>query len=201
MKTLVRKCRCLCPQCVLVFMILMGSMVFCSCKNDIETINALTNEIKLPDQSGFNIEISYTDSGRLQGKIYAPEVNKFDRAEEPYIEFPKGMKVVFYDSLERPTSYIRANYAIYYEKKQLWEARNQVVAENQIKGEKLETEQMFWDQQAERIYSEKFTRLTNSDGISYGEGGFESRQDMSKWRLKGSSGTLNVSQDNTPGPK
>ncbi len=182
---------------LLPLMIFPGSFV--SCKNDIETINALNNEIKLPDQSGFNIEITYTDSGKIQGKIYAPEVNKFDRGEEPYAEFPKGMKVVFYDSLERPTSFIKANYAVYYEKKQLWEARNQVVAENQANHDKLETEQMFWDQKEEKIYSEKFTRITNADGISYGEGGFESRQDMSKWRLKGSSGTLNVTNDNGNG--
>ena len=186
-------------RCILPVIIIMGTFV--SCKNDIETINALNNEIKLPDQTGFNIEITYTDSGKIQGKIYAPEVNKYDRGEEPYVEFPKGMKVMFYDSLERPTSYIKANYAIYYEKKQLWEARNQVVAENLVNHDKLETEQMFWDQKEEKIYSEKFTRLTNSDGISYGEGGFESRQDMSKWRLKGSSGTLNVNNDNINGPE
>ncbi len=185
-------------RCILPVLILAGSVI--SCKNDIETINALNNEIKLPDQSGFNIEITYTDSGRIQGKIYAAEVNKYDRGEEPYVEFPKGMKAVFYDSLERPYAYIKANYAILYEKKQLWEARNQVVAENQLNHDKLETEQMFWDQKEERIYSEKFTRLTNADGISYGEGGFESRQDMSKWRLKGSSGTLNVTNDNLNEP-
>ncbi len=172
-----------------------------SCKNDIETINALNNQVKLPDQSAFNIEISYTDSGKLQGKIYSPQVDKYDRAEEPYIEFPKGMKVVFYDSLERPVSYIRCNYAIYYEKDQLWDARNQVVAENESKGEKLETEEMFWDQKKGKIYSEKFTRLTNADGVSYGEGGFESRQDLSKWRLKGSSGTLNVSDQSLTSPE
>jgi LPS export ABC transporter protein LptC len=198
MKTREFTCRAM-ARCILPVIIIIGSFV--SCKNDIETINALNNEIKLPDQSGFNIEITYTDSGKIQGKIFAPEVNKYDRGEEPYVEFPKGMRVVFYDSLERPTSYINANYAIYYAKKQLWEARNQVVAENRVNHDKLETEQMFWDQKEEKIYSEKFTRLTNSDGISYGEGGFESRQDMSKWRLKGSSGTLNVTNDNINGPK
>jgi LPS export ABC transporter protein LptC len=198
MKTREITCRAI-ARCILPVIIILGS--FLSCKNDIETINALNNEIKLPDQSGFNIEITYTDSGKIQGKIYAPEVNKYDRGEEPYVEFPKGMKAVFYDSLERPYAYIKANYAILYEKKQLWEARNQVVAENQLNHDKLETEQMFWDQKEERIYSEKFTRLTNADGISYGEGGFESRQDMSKWRLKGSSGTLNVTNDNLNGPE
>ena len=198
MKTLEITCRAV-SRCILTAIIIMGSFV--SCKNDIETINALNNEIKLPDQSGINIEITYTDSGKIQGKIYAAEVNKYDRGEDPYVEFPKGMRVVFYDSLERPSSEIKANYAIYYEKKQLWEARNQVVAENLVNHDKLETEQMFWDQKEEKIYSEKFTRLTNSDGISYGEGGFESRQDMSKWRLKGSSGTLNVNNDNINGPE
>ncbi len=198
MKTREMTCRAV-ARCILPVIIFMGAFV--SCKNDIETINALNNEIKLPDQSGFNIEITYTDSGKIQGKIYAPEVNKYDRGEDPYVEFSKGMRVVFYDSLERPASYIRANYAIYYQKKQLWEARNQVVAENLVNHDKLETEQMFWDQKEEKIYSEKFTRLTNSDGISYGEGGFESRQDMSKWRLKGSSGTLNVNNENINGPE
>ncbi len=171
-----------------------------SCKNDIETINALTSELTLPDQSAYDIEISYTDSGRLKGKITAPEINKYSRREEPYIEFPKGMHVVFYDSLERATSFIQSNYSIFYEKKQLWEARGQVVAEDPQKGEKLETEQMFWDQKTEWIYSDKFTRLTNRDGVFYGESGFESRQDLTKWKLKGSSGTVNVRDDGPPRP-
>jgi LPS export ABC transporter protein LptC len=182
-------------------MMLTGFTMLVSCKNDIETINALTTELNLPDQSGFNIEIAYTDSGILKGKIFSPEINKYSRKEEPYFEFPKGMKVVFYDSLGRASSYIQSKYAIYYEKKELWEARNQVIAEDQQKGEKLETEHMFWDQKAERIYSDKFTRLTNPDGIFYGENGFEARQDLSKWKLKGSSGTVNVRDDVAPGTK
>jgi LPS export ABC transporter protein LptC len=187
------------------FRIIAGMMVIFaiaqfSCKNDIETINALTNEVDLPDLSAYHIEVSYTDSGKLQGRIFAPEVDRYDRKEEPYIEFPKGLKVLFYDSLGIATSYIQAKYAIYYIKKQTWEARNQVVAENQRKGEKVETDQMFWDQKAEKIYSDKFTRLTNPNGIFYGEDGFEARQDLSKWRLIGSSGTVNVKDNAIPGP-
>jgi len=198
MKTRDMICRALIRY-ILPALILPGS--FASCKNDLKTINALNNEIKLPDQSAFDIEITYTDSGNIQGKIFAPEVNRYDRGEETYAEFPKGMKVLLYDSLERPYAFIKANYAIFYVKKQLWEARNQVVAENTVSHDKLETEQMFWDQKEEKIYSEKFTRLTNADGVSYGEGGFESRQDMTKWRLKGSSGTLNVADENITGPE
>jgi LPS export ABC transporter protein LptC len=168
-----------------------------SCKNDIETINALTNELELPDISGFNIEISYTDSGILKGKIIAPEANDYNRKEEPFTEFPKGMKVLFYDLAGNPESYIQAKYAIFYKKKQLWEARGQVLAENPGKKEKLETEQIFWDQKTKRIYSEEFATITNQTGVFYGENGFEAKEDLSKWWMKGYKGKINVRDDRT----
>lgn len=166
-----------------------------ACSNDIETINALVNEVKLPDVSGYNIEISYTDSGILKGKIIAPEALDYNVEEEPYTEFPKGMKVLFYDSTGNQESYIRANYAILYKKKQLWEGRGQVVAENPGKGEKLETEQIFWDQKEKKIYSEKYSVITNKDGVFYGENGFDAREDLSKWWMRGYRGKLNVRED------
>jgi LPS export ABC transporter protein LptC len=171
-----------------------------SCKNDIETINALTSDLNLPDQSAFNFETTYTDSGLMVGKIIAPEMNHYNNKEEPYFEFPAGMKVIFYDESGNSESTIEANYAIYHENTDIWDARGQVIADNPRKGEKLETEQMFWNQREERIYTDKFTKLTNSDGVFYGENGFESRQDLTKWRLIGSKGTVNFREDQDPAP-
>jgi LPS export ABC transporter protein LptC len=184
-------------NCVAFLALAFGLLIpaFLSCSNDIETVKALTEEQNYPDQSGYNIETTYTDSGRLQGRLTAPEVQKYSRKEEPYTEFPKGLKVTFYDSIGRPYAYIQARYAIFYESRQLWEARREVIAENPLKGEKLETEQMFWNQKDRLIYSDKFTRLTNADGDFVGEGGFEAEQDLSRWKLKGSSGTVNVRDD------
>jgi LPS export ABC transporter protein LptC len=104
--------------------------------------------------------------------------------------------VIFYDKSGNPQSYIQANYAILYKKKQLWEGRNQVLAENQAKGEKLETEQIFWDQNEKLIYSEKFSTITNKDGVFYGENGFEARENLSKWWMKGYKGKVNISDEN-----
>jgi LPS export ABC transporter protein LptC len=166
-----------------------------ACKNDIETINALTSEVKLPDVSAFNIEISYTDSGMLRGKIFAPEAYDYNQLEEPYTEFPKGIKVYFYDAFGEQTSYIEANYAVFYKKKQLWEGEGQVLAENPREGKKLETEQIFWDQKAKSIYSEKFSTITTHSGVSYGENGFEAKEDLSQYRMKGYRGKINVRED------
>ncbi len=170
-------------------------LVICSCKNDYETINALTSELSIPDQTGYDVEIMLHDSGYLKGKIIAPEVNKYDRVEEPYIEFPRGLKVYFYDSEQNEEKYVQAKYAINYRQDEFWELRNEVVAENLITGEKLETDQLFWDQENEVIYSEKFSKITNEDGEFYGENGFDASQDLTHWTLKGSKGTAIVSEE------
>lgn len=172
-----------------------GCLLLLSCKNDIETINALTSDLNLPDQTGYDVEVTYTDSGKLQGRLKAPEVNVYQQKEEPYSEFPQGIDVVFYDELGNPKAFIRAKYAIRYDNENLWEARHEVVAENPSEGKKLETEQLFWDERKEIIYSDKFSKITNPDGVFMGENGFEAKQDISWWKLKGSSGTVNVRED------
>ncbi len=166
-----------------------------SCETDIEKINELTTELNLPEQTGYNVEITYSDSGKFIGKLFTPELNKYATVKEPYIEFPRGIKVIFYDDNEKFESYIRSNYTIYYEKKELWEIRNDVVARNVIKGEQLNTEQLFWDQNLGIIYSDKFSKIVNQDGTFYGENGFEAKENLSRWKLKGSKGTVNVSDE------
>jgi LPS export ABC transporter protein LptC len=182
----------------LIWLVLPGLCLLFSCRNDIETIKALTSEVDLPDVTGKNIEMLYTDSGMLKGKLIASEIIQYVEKEEPYYEFPRGMKVIFYDERGIATSYIQAKYAIYYIQKQLWEGRGQVIAESPRTGEKLETEQLFWDQREKRIYSDKFSKMTNSDGVFIGEDGFESNEDFSKKVMKGYSGRLNV-RDVPPG--
>ncbi len=178
-----------------IFLFLTVIFFSLSCENDIEKINALTSELNLPDQTGYDVEIAYTDSGKLIGKLFTPELYKYADDKDPYIEFPKGIKVVFYDKNEEFESYIRANWAKYFEKKELWEARNNVVARNVKKGEQLNTEQLFWDQALGIIYSDKFSKIVNADGTFYGENGFQAKEDLSKWKLKGSKGTVNVSDE------
>jgi LPS export ABC transporter protein LptC len=172
-------------------------LIFFSCKNDIETINALTNDIEFPDQTAFDVEIAYTDSGLLKGKIYAPEVNVYARKEEPYIEFPQGIRVIFYTLSGIANASVQAKYAIYFQKEKLWEARYQVVAENPGEGKKLETEQLFWDEKTEQIYSDKYSKITNPNGVSMGENGFEAKQDLTWYKLKRTTSTINLKEDLT----
>jgi LPS export ABC transporter protein LptC len=163
-----------------------------SCENDIATIKALNEDLNMPMQTGSNVEITYTDSGRVKVRLMAPELKRFSRENDPYYEFPKGLKVMFYQPDGKVESHIEADYALFFEKQELWEARNNVVAKNERTHEQLFTEHIFWNQKEETIYSDQFTKIINADGTFYGEKGFEARQDLSKWKLKSSKGTVNV---------
>ncbi|MGC9342739.1 MAG: LPS export ABC transporter periplasmic protein LptC [Bacteroidales bacterium] len=166
-----------------------------ACENDIEKIKSLTDPTDLPDVSAKKVEIVYTDSSRLQMILEAPSIRRFSNVERPYMEFPEGIYVRFYDDSLKVESEIMANYAIYFNEERLWEARGDVVANNIEKGEKLNTEELFWDENKEVIFSNSFSRIETEDGTFYGQEGFESNQRFSKWRLKGSRGTVNVKEE------
>ena len=102
-----------------------------SCENDIATIKALNEDLNMPMQTGSNVEITYSDSGLVKVKLMAPELKRFSRENDPYYEFPKGLKVIFYQPDGKVESHIEADYALFFEKQELWEARNNVVAKNE----------------------------------------------------------------------
>jgi LPS export ABC transporter protein LptC len=165
-----------------------------SCENEIERIQLVTYHEDFPDLHIKESVIKYTDSARLKIKIEAPVIKQFDLPEDSYTECPEGMHVFFYDPLGEVSSDIRSNYAIYYEEKKLWEARGNVVANNE-KGETLNTEVLFWNQERGIIYSDEFTKITSEDGVYYGNKGFESDETFDRWELKGSSGEVQIKED------
>ncbi len=169
-----------------------GMLFLYACENDIEKINTITKPDVLPEISGKNFEIIYSDSALVKVRILAPEIKKFSNNKEPYIVFPRGMTAYFYDNNLTIKSVIKANYVIFYEKEYLWEAKNNVEARNLIEGDQLNTEHLFWDERKRIIYSSTHSRIVNKDGTFYGDNGFEANQDLSRWKLKGSKGTVKV---------
>ena len=169
-------------------------MFFASCeKSSIEKINLITAELNAPSLSVLNTEITYTEEALIKLRITSKEINRYLTIEEPYSEFPKGLYVEFFDSTERPTSFIKANYCIYDETNRLWTAENDVVSVN-AEGDTLNTEFLIGDMNTKKLYSDRFVRITNKDGIIHGKG-FEANQDLTNWKIKGTSGTISIDNE------
>lgn len=117
-------------------------------------------------------------------------------AKDPYREFRKGVKIVTYkdDSLSSVDATLTANYAIYYEKRDLWEAKGNVVVENS-EGRTLYTQQLFWNAKTKRIYSNVDSKIVQNEGrdVFYGEG-FESDESMRDWRFRRMTGRMEWEQ-------
>ncbi len=170
-------------------------ILFASCEHgNIEKINAITSELDAPTMSVTNTEIIYSKNALIQVKILSKEINRYLNKEEPYTEFPKGLYVEFYDSLQKPSSFIKANYCIYDETKRLWTAENDVVSVNAEEGDTLNTEYLVWNEETGKIYSDRYVRITNKDGVIHGKG-FEANQDMSNWKIKQTSGTISLKNE------
>lgn len=170
-------------------LLLAVMMIMPACKSDLQTIDNIVQMDKGPVESAFNIEIIHSDQAYVRMILNAPQMDRYEN-DENYLEMPLGLTVVFYDTLMQKTSSMSARYAISYEDSEIIEARNDVVVINEL-GEKLNTEQLVWDQKKEIIYSEKFVKITTEDEITYGEG-FRADERFDQWEITNPHGTFRI---------
>ena len=167
-----------------------------SCKNDVQTVLSLDVVDTLPEMTARDIEIYYSERGKVQIKLVSPYlVNETE--EEPLLIFPDGFTVYFYDSTMNIQSTITADYGISHEKKKIMEARHNVVVENIQKGEKLNTEELFWDRNKQEIYSTKFVRLTTGEQVITGDG-LTSKEPFEEILITNPKGLLEFKEENSP---
>ncbi len=180
----------------ILFSLIAFGWLLSSCENDIEKINLFTGDNNdYPDVVGENIEVIYSDSAKVKVQMHAKELKQYNNAEKPYSEFSKGLIVYFYDDLQQIESELSADYAIYHNEEKLWHAKGNVVAKNLKTGERLDSEEMFWDEEKEEIYSNTFTRIENENGTFYGQSGFKSNQSLTKYQLIGVTNSLITIED------
>ncbi|MBP7261992.1 MAG: LPS export ABC transporter periplasmic protein LptC [Bacteroidia bacterium] len=176
-----------------LFVLLVGTLVHAGCKNDIEKVKLLSEPTKFPVEKGVNVEMLYTDSGIIKAKMFAPLIERY-QDEKPYTEMTKGITCYFYNKDQVVENFLKAKYAIRYEHEKKMIARDSVVLVN-TKGERLNTEEIIWDEQRKKIHSDKYVTIHTADEILYGYG-FESNEDFSKYKIFKLSGTIRMEDGN-----
>ncbi len=145
------------------------------------------------------ISIDYTDSGKIRARVFSPLLVAVKQIQRPYMEMNKGLKVDFYEADGDIQSYLTAEYGISYPNEKRIIVRRDVEILN-VKGERLNTEELIWDQVRGRIFTDKNVTITTKDQIIMGVG-LESNQSFSDWEILNVTGTLNVSNDKIPHPR
>ncbi len=169
-----------------IALILIGTMLF-SCENDMEVVKSLKIDQNTPYESSYNVDMDYYDSGKLVMQMQSPEILRFINEDET-MEMPQGITMIFYDSLGKVKSKLTANYAINYVKKKIMKARNHVVATNSL-GKKLLTEELIWNQNTHKIYTDKQVKVVSKDKVIFGDG-LTSDESFTKWAITHPTGDI-----------
>ncbi len=175
----------------LCYLLLFIPFLF-SCEKNLETIRKSDIE-SLPSQTVRDLVTVYSDSGLTQLVMLSPIVQVYSDHKPPYSEFPEGIKVLFHDGNPEPIASLSSKYARYYEDKKIWELKDSVVAVNE-KNEILETELLYWNQEKDLVYTERFVRITSEEQIVMGTG-FEANSRLTKWKIRNVSATIYVKEE------
>ena len=136
-----------------------------------------------------------SDSGVTRYRLNAKEWLVFGKAADPYWYFPEGIYVEKFDTLFQTEASIQADTAYFFDKQGLWHLVGHVQIAN-LQGEQFTTEELFWNQKEEKIYSDKYIRIQQLDKIVTGVG-FESNQSMTQYKIFNSQGVFPVDTTKT----
>ena len=172
----------------MVFLNIFALFFLTSCQNDLAEIDKVINGEMISVETAKEVSVLYSDSAMVKVRVEGPVMLRHLDTENPRQEFTDGVKVVFFGAGQKIESVLTAKYAIRLEKKNQIIVRDSVVWQS-FKGEKLETEELIWEERKEKVYSNRFVTITKPDEIIYGYG-FEADQDFSSWTIKAVEGEL-----------
>ena len=163
------------------------------CGNDLQTINAITHSYSAPVMSAKNIEVIFSDSGKIQARVTGILMNRYTTPES-YMEFPHGFKINIFDSALRTSTTITANYGIRKEFSRIMEAKGNVIVRNEIKKQQLNTEELTWNENRRMIFTSKPVKITTLDKIVFGKG-LRSTESFSDYTILQVYGQMMVKKD------
>jgi LPS export ABC transporter protein LptC len=173
------------------------SIVYClssivslsSCNNSLEEAKLIVSRANVNIEKGKDVQINYSDNGVVRIQASGPTATRFN-TEKPYLEFPDGIKILFYNSAREVESTLTAKHATAVENSHSMTARDSVVVVNN-KGEVLNTDELIWDEEKKIIYSNSFVKIATKDEILYGNG-MIANENFTDYTIKHITGTIKV---------
>lgn len=169
----------------------MFLFAFISCTEKHETVE-VSDRSKMPRLSANDVVTLVSDSGVTQYRVNAKVWKVFDKAEDPYWDFPEGVLFEKFTTDLRVDAEIRSKKAIYFTERKLWNLCDSVHAMN-LQGEHFECDTLFWDENLKKVYSNGKIKIRQEDKIIYGQG-FESNQTFTKYVIKRPEGIFPIEE-------
>lgn len=169
--------------------IVTGLFILFNCQNKSDEV------MEIQEYTGPIVELGpattyYSDSAMVKMKMEAPRQLEFGTGDR---EFPEGLYLQFFDKKGKPTSTLKADYCYYTKKDDLYKATGNVVVQDVETNDRLDTEELYWNQKKEEVFTEKFVRIEKDGELHVGDG-LEAKQDFSYWKILNSKGTITLNE-------
>lgn len=146
----------------------------------------------------FGVVYYFSDSARLKAKLSAGHViERLDTTggrEEVIHYLSSGVKIDFFDNFGRNSSQLLSDRGNFRREKRLAELEGNVILSN-YKGEVLKTEQLFWDEGGDSVYTDLPVRIETPEEIINGSKGFRSNTAFSDPVVFGVDGVMEIEEE------
>ncbi len=161
------------------FLLLMVS--FLSCENSEQELQERFKKKMSVDEAS-NIETYFSQAGKIKAKLSSILMYRYQDTL-PRVEFPEKLHVDFYNDSLVIESVLDANYGRYVEGQNKMFLKDSVVVIQQFKQDTLRCEELWWDQNKQKFFTDKPIRITQADGTLIPGQGLEADQDFKSWKI------------------
>ncbi len=142
----------------------------------------------------FQVKFLFSEHAVLKAKLSTGRVQEKKEGKEDNSQtihyFDRGVKIEFYDADGVLETTLTAQSGKMNKQAKLADLQGKVVASGRD-GSTLETEQLFWDEGKDKIYTAGFVRIKTPTRILEGDG-FESNTGLTRYRIMKARGQLQV---------
>ncbi len=176
-------------QWVIALVLLIFSTV--ACEPDLAEVDRIASiRAEEPVDISLGVTVIFSDSAQVKARLTAPEMRSYSAADNPYHEFQKGIKIVFFDPNGEEVQNIVADYAVRREREELVEFRKNVII-TRSDGVQIKTEELIHDEKSNIFYNNSPLFGYSSDGRNTFQGAsFRSEMGFNNIVIQNSTGSM-----------
>ncbi|MDB5226970.1 MAG: hypothetical protein JWN78_1163 [Bacteroidota bacterium] len=151
-------------------------------------VKAMFNEKDADVEVADSVNFTYKEGEYIRAIVTGKTVKRYTKTQNKLV-FTDGLFVKFFELLKM-ISILKADYAENDDAEQMIKISGNVYMENS-RFERMQTQELFWNVRAKKIYTDKAVKIITVDHIIYGIG-FDSDEDFSNYTIRRVTGVVSV---------
>ncbi|HAH35497.1 MAG TPA: LPS export ABC transporter periplasmic protein LptC [Algoriphagus sp.] len=149
-----------------------------SCREDVDSTALQVYEG--PMNIATNIHVVHSDSAIVRSEITAAKQLEYLNGN---MEFPDGILIEFFERDGTLETTLRADRGYFDKEKNLYRGEGNVQVDNSIEDQHLQSEELYWDPNKKKIFTDKFVTIRDKQTLFNGTG-MEADESFTNYTLK-----------------